>query len=197
MHSELSIDRHTCTPHRQAHTHVIIGAADCRKGRSRLARLARGQADDWSSWQQQEHTVQAALSFSPPGRLSCAAARAMSSRAEYSTFLDAYHLGGDHGHQDSCAGRPGATQHGVLRATRRMDGRRNISQLITKTSHRRPPRRGPSRRRTKRGYMRFLNNSLWPSLSCLPLGTGRVCTLHRRAGITDNQTHRSTHARTG
>ena len=32
MHSELSIDRHTCTPHRQAHTHVVIGAADCRKG---------------------------------------------------------------------------------------------------------------------------------------------------------------------
>ena len=133
MHSELSIDRHTCTPHRQAHTHVVIGAADCRKGRSRLARLARGRAGGLSSWQQEEHVVQAAPSFSPPGRLSCAAARAMSSRAEYSSFLDACHLGGDHGHQDSCAGRPGATQHGVLRATRRMDGRRKISQVMAKT----------------------------------------------------------------
>ena len=90
MHSELSIDRHTCTPHRQAHTHVVIGAADCRKGRSRLARLARGRAGGLSSWQQEEHVVQAAPSFSPPGRLSCAAARAMSSRAEYSSFLDAW-----------------------------------------------------------------------------------------------------------
>ena len=144
MHSELSIDRHTCTPHRQAHTHVVIGAADCRKGRSRLARLARGRADGRSSWQHEEHTVQAALSFSPPGRLSCAAARAMSSRAEYSSFLDACHLGGDHGHQDSCAGRPGATRHGVLRATRRMDGRRNISQVMAKTLYCDSPRRGLS-----------------------------------------------------
>ena len=132
MHIELSTDRFTCTLHRRAHTHVVIGAADGMKGRSRLARLARGRADGRSSWQQEEHTVQAALSFSPPGRLSCAAARAMSGRAEYSSFLDACHLGGDHGHQDSCAGRPGATRHDVLRATPRMDGRRNISQVITK-----------------------------------------------------------------
>ena len=132
MHSELSTDRLTCTPHRRAHTHVVVGAADGMKGRSRLARLARGRADGRSSWQQEEHTVQAALSFSPPGRLSCAAARAMSGRAEYSSFPDAFHLRGDHGHQDSCAGRPGATRHGVLRATRRMDGGRNISQVITK-----------------------------------------------------------------
>ena len=132
VHSELRIDRCTCTPHRRAHTHVVVGAADGRKGRSRLARLARGRADGRSSWQQEEHTVQAALSFSPPGRLSCAAARAMSGRAEYSSFLDAFHLGGDHGHQESCAGRPGTTRHGVLRATRRMDGGRNILQVITK-----------------------------------------------------------------
>ena len=25
------------------------------------------------------------------------------------------------------------------------------------------------------GYMRFLNNSLWPSLSCLPQAHGRMC----------------------
>ena len=145
MHSELSIDQFTCTPHRRVHTHVVVGAADGMKGRSRLTRLARGRADGRSSWQQEEHTVQAALSLSPPGRLSCAAARAMSSRAEYTSFLDACHLGGDHGHQNSCAGRPGATRHGVLRATRRMDGGRNISHIITKTLYSGPPRRGPSR----------------------------------------------------
>ena len=144
MHIELSTDRFTCTPHRRAHTHVVVGAADGMKGRSRLARLARGRAGGLSSWQQEEHVVQAAPSFSPPGRLSCAAARAVSSRAEYSSFLDACHLGGDHGHQDSCAGRPGATQHGVLRATRRMDGRRKISQVMAKTLYSASPRRGPS-----------------------------------------------------
>ena len=35
--------------------------------------------------------------------------------------------------------------------------------------------------------MRFLNNILWPSLSCLPLGSVRVSALHSRAGTTDRQ----------
>ena len=131
-HSELSIDRFTCTRHRRAHTHVEVGAADGRKRRSRLPRLARGRAGGRSPWQQQKHTFQAAGSFSPPGRLSCAAARAVSSRAEYSSFLDACHLGGGHGHQDSCAGRPGATRHGVLRAAWRMDGHTKDIAVITK-----------------------------------------------------------------
>ena len=67
-HSELSIVRCTCTPHRQAHTHEVVSDADAGKLRSRLPRLARGRADDWSWMQQQQHTLQAGLPFSPPGR---------------------------------------------------------------------------------------------------------------------------------